>query len=347
METKASLNAQLAAAKKAGKSMQTIGRIQYKLNQLNKDPKGTAVKTKTGVVKSKTGVVRQTDSSKKVRKTVVKKMPMDRNPNTVSKAAPKKVTGNSGSKVKTITGNSGSKRPMSSTKKVTPNSGSKGNIQPVKLNKITLASAEANRKSKQQKQEQIQAANNASIAAANKAAANKAAVKKVVKKPKGTKITLASAEANRKSKQQKQEQIQAANNASIAAAKKKAVKKVVKKPKGKGTGIVKSTAQSFAAPHAKITSVPYTTAELQTEFNRFNKQHRKNLGAIKAAKKEAKRQNDSIDRMASKADEEMRANKKKTDRLKKQAAQEKIRAANKKTFASVRSSRKTGNYSGL
>ena len=93
--------------------------------------------------------------------------------------------------------------------------------------------------------------------------------------------------------------------------------------------------------------MPYTTAELQTEFNRFNKQHRKNLGAIKAAKKEAKRQNDSIDRMASKADEEMRANKKKTDRLKKQAAQEKIRAANKKTFASVRSSRKTGNYSGL
>ena len=51
--------------------------------------------------------------------------------------------------------------------------------------------------------------------------------------------------------------------------------------------------------------------------------------------------------MASKADKEMRANKKKTDRLKKQTAQEKIQAANKRTFASVTSSRKTGNYSGL
>jgi len=215
METKASLNAQLAAAKKAGKSMQTIGRIQYKLNQLNKDSKGTAVKTKTGVLKSKTGVVRQKDASKKVRKPAVKKLTMDRNPNTVTKAATKVAT------------------------------------------------------------------------------------------------------------------------------------KVATKPKGKGTGIVKSTAKSFAAPQAKVTSMPYTTAERQAEFNRFNEQHRKNLAAIKAAKKEAKRQNDSIDRMASKADKEMRANKKKTDRLKKQTAQEKIQAANKRTFASVTSSRKTGNYSGL
>jgi len=208
METKASLNAQLAAAKKAGKSMQTIGRIQYKLNQLNKDSKGTAVKTKTGVLKSKTGVVRQKDASKKVRQPAVKKLTMDRNPNTVAKAATKVAT-----KV--------------APKKVT--------------NKVTVTPYKA----------------------------------------------------------------------------------------------------------AKITSMPYTTAELQAEFNRFNKQHRKNLDAIKAAKKEAKRQNDSIDRMASKADKEMLANKKKTDRLKKQTAQEKIRAANKKTFASVISSRKTGNYSGL
>jgi len=208
METKASLNAQLAAAKKAGKSMQTIGRIQYKLNQLNKDSKGTAVKTKTGVLKSKTGVVRQKDASKKVRQPAVKKLTMDRNPNTVAKAATKVAT-----KV--------------APKKVT--------------NKVTVTPYKA----------------------------------------------------------------------------------------------------------AKVTSVPITTAQMQAEQRRFNQQHRKNLDAIKAAKKEAKRQNDSIDRMASKADKEMLANKKKTDRLKKQTAQEKIRAANKKTFASVISSRKTGNYSGL
>ena len=85
METKASLKAQIAAAKKAGKSMQTVGRLQYKLNQLNKDSKGTAVKTKTGVLKSKTGVVRQKDASKKVRKPAVKKLTTDRNPNTVAK----------------------------------------------------------------------------------------------------------------------------------------------------------------------------------------------------------------------------------------------------------------------
>jgi len=177
METKASLKAQIAAAKKAGKSMQTVGRLQYKLNQLNKDSKGTAVKTKTGVLKSKTGVVRQTDSSKKVRKPAVKKMTMDRNPNTVTKAATKVATKVAPKKVTNkVTGNSGSKRPMSSTKKVTPNSGSKGNIQPVKLNKITLASTKANSLSKQQKQEQIQAANNAQIAADNKAAAKKKAI---------------------------------------------------------------------------------------------------------------------------------------------------------------------------
>jgi len=210
METKASLNAQLAAAqKKHGAKSQAAGRIQYKLNQLNKDSKGTVVRTKDGkAVKSKTGVIRQTDSSKKVRKPAVKKLTMDRNPNTVAKAATKVAT-----KV--------------APKKVT--------------NKVTVTPYKA----------------------------------------------------------------------------------------------------------AKITSMPYTTAERQAEFNRFNEQHRKNLAAIKAAKKEAKRQNDSIDRMASKADKEMRANKKKTDRVKKQTAQEKAQAAYRKSAASVISSRKTGNYSGL
>ena len=94
METKASLNAQLAAAKKKhGAKSQAAGRIQYKLNQLNKDSKGTAVKTKTGVLRSKTGVVRQKDTSKKVRKPAVKKLTMDRNPNTVAKAVAKKKAG--------------------------------------------------------------------------------------------------------------------------------------------------------------------------------------------------------------------------------------------------------------
>ena len=210
METKGSLNAQLVAAqKKHGAKSQAAGRIQYKLNQLNKDSKGTVVRTKDGkAVKSKTGVIRQKDASKKVRKPAVKKLTMDRNPNTVTKAATKVAT-----KV--------------APKKVT--------------NKVTVTPYKA----------------------------------------------------------------------------------------------------------AKITSMPYTTAERQAEFNRFNEQHRKNLAAIKAAKKEAKRQNDSIDKMARKADKEMRANKKKTDRVKKQTAQEKAQAAYRKSAASVISSRKTGNYSGL
>ena len=53
MATLKELNSQLAAAqKKHGAKSQAAGRIQYKINQLNKDSKGTAVKTKTGVLKS-------------------------------------------------------------------------------------------------------------------------------------------------------------------------------------------------------------------------------------------------------------------------------------------------------
>jgi hypothetical protein len=86
MATLKELNSQLAAAqKKHGAKSQAAGRIQYKINQLNKDSKGTAVKTKTGVLKSKTGVVRQKDATKKKRKPAVKKLTMDRNPNTVAK----------------------------------------------------------------------------------------------------------------------------------------------------------------------------------------------------------------------------------------------------------------------
>ena len=87
MATLKELNSQLAAAqKKHGAKSQAAGRIQYKINQLNKDSKGTVVRTKDGkAVKTKTGVVRQNDASKKVRKPAVQKLTMDRNPNTVAK----------------------------------------------------------------------------------------------------------------------------------------------------------------------------------------------------------------------------------------------------------------------
>jgi len=284
METKASLKAQIAAAKKAGKSMQTVGRLQYKLNQLNKDSKGTAVKTKTGVLKSKTGVVRQTDSSKKVRKPAVKKMTMDRNPNTVTKAAtkvaPKKVTNK-------VTGNSGSKRPMSSTKKVTPNSGSKGNIQPVKLNKITLASTKANSLSKQQKQEQIQAANNASIAAANKAAAKKKAINN---------------ESNRV-------------NDSIESRANKA-----------DTAMRQKLARN--AYSARLTQVDLAKLKQKQKVAAENKAAAKKVADKKAAAKKA-------------------ADKKAADKKAAKSAVQKKQAAYRKSAASVISSRKTGNYSGL
>ena len=53
---KKELKAQIAAAKKAGKSAQTIGKLQYKLNNLAADPKGNAVRTKSGsAVKTGTG----------------------------------------------------------------------------------------------------------------------------------------------------------------------------------------------------------------------------------------------------------------------------------------------------
>ena len=87
MATLKELNVQLVAAqKKHGAKSQAAGRIQYKINQLNKDSKGTVVRTKDGkAVKTKTGVVRQNDATKKKRKPAVKKLTMDRNPNTVAK----------------------------------------------------------------------------------------------------------------------------------------------------------------------------------------------------------------------------------------------------------------------
>ena len=84
---KRELKSQIAAAKKAGKSTQTIGRLQYKLNQLTKDSKGSAVKTKTGVV-------RQTDASKKKRVVAKRKAPLSGHPSASAakkKTAPYKV----------------------------------------------------------------------------------------------------------------------------------------------------------------------------------------------------------------------------------------------------------------
>jgi len=188
METKASLNAQLAAAKKKhGAKSQAAGRIQYKLNQLNKDSKGTAVKTKTGVLRSKTGVVRQTDATKKKRTVTKRKTPSAKQPNnpfkTVVSAAPapakikgspikKKIAANSGSKVTTkkITTNSGSK--------VTPNSGSK-TFKPT--NQVVVANLSAAAK-KQADQKKIQAENNKKIKAHQAKLAKQKADKKEAKR---------------------------------------------------------------------------------------------------------------------------------------------------------------------
>ena len=182
MATLKELNSQLAAAqKKHGAKSQAAGRIQYKINQLNKGSKGTAVKSKTGVVKSKTGVVRQTDATKKKRTVTKRKTPSEKQPNNPFKTVVSAATAPAKIKVspikKKIAANSGSK-----TKKITPNSGSKGNIQPVRLNKITLASTEANRLSKQQKQKQIQAENNKKIAAQKAKLAKQKAAKKEAKR---------------------------------------------------------------------------------------------------------------------------------------------------------------------
>jgi hypothetical protein len=66
---KKELKAQIAAATKAGKSRQTIGRLQYKLNNLTADPKGNVVKKKNGsVVKTGSGGVVRTKPTSTVNK---------------------------------------------------------------------------------------------------------------------------------------------------------------------------------------------------------------------------------------------------------------------------------------
>jgi len=145
MATLKELNSQLASAqKKHGNKSQAAGRIQYKINQLNKDSKGTAVKTKDGkAVKSKTGVVRQNDASKKVRTITKRKTPLTGSPSagtgTVKKVVKSKNYSSAGydrpvstlakkvtpkKVVKKVVDNSGSKTmpvtPKKVVKKVTP-----------------------------------------------------------------------------------------------------------------------------------------------------------------------------------------------------------------------------------
>ena len=121
MATLKELNSQLSAAqKKHGAKSQAAGRIQYKINQLNKGSKGTAVKSKTGVVKSKTGVVRQTDATKKKRTVTKRKTPLTGSPSagTAKKKAPdmynEAVALDKKKKTVTITGLNGKKKTVAS-----------------------------------------------------------------------------------------------------------------------------------------------------------------------------------------------------------------------------------------
>ena len=89
---KKELKAQIAAATKAGKSKQTIGRLQYKLNNLTADPKGNVVKKKNGsVVKVGSGVLRTKPTgtvTRKPRKVTPRKKPLTGSPS--AGLAPKK-----------------------------------------------------------------------------------------------------------------------------------------------------------------------------------------------------------------------------------------------------------------
>jgi hypothetical protein len=180
MATLKELNSQLAAAqKKHGSKSQAAGRIQYKINQLNKGSKGTTVKSKTGVVKSKTGVVRQTDATKKKRTVTKRKTPSAKQPNnpfkTVVSAAPAPAKIKGSPIKKKIAANSGSKV---TTKKITPNNGSK-TFKPT--NKVVVANLSAAAK-KQADQKKIQAENNKKIAAHQAKLAKQKAAKKEAKR---------------------------------------------------------------------------------------------------------------------------------------------------------------------
>ena len=110
------LKSKIAAANKAGKSKQTVGKLQYKLNQLTKNSKGSVVRSKNGIVKSAAGPVRTTDTSPKKMRTVTKlKTPLaDRGPSSGTGTVKKVVKSKNYS-------SAGYNRPVStSVKKVTP-----------------------------------------------------------------------------------------------------------------------------------------------------------------------------------------------------------------------------------
>ena len=146
---KKALKAQIAAAKKAGKSMQTVGKLQYKLNQLMKTKqKGKPVKRKTPLTGSPSA---GTGTAKKVAKKVVKKV--------VKKAAPTQRELGSGSRLSKVT-----VTPLASAKikKVTPKKVTPKKVTPKKVgytptNPKVLENLSAAAK-KQAKNERLQAA---------------------------------------------------------------------------------------------------------------------------------------------------------------------------------------------
>ena len=141
---KKALKAQIAAAKKAGKSMQTVGKLQYKLNQLMKTKqKGKPVKRKTPLTGSPSA---GTGTAKKVAKKVVKKV--------VKKAAPTQRELGSGSRLSkvTVTPLASAKIKKVTPKKVTPKKVGYTPTNPKVLENLSAAAK------KQAKNERLQAA---------------------------------------------------------------------------------------------------------------------------------------------------------------------------------------------
>ena len=137
---KKSLKAQIAAAKKAGKSMQTVGKLQYKLNQLMKTKqKGKPVKRKTPLTGSPSA---GTGTAKKVAKKVVKKAaPTQRELGSGSRLSKVTVTPLASAKIKKVT-----------PKKVTPKKVGYTPTNPKVLENLSAAAK------KQAKNERLQAA---------------------------------------------------------------------------------------------------------------------------------------------------------------------------------------------
>jgi len=161
---KKSLKAQIAAAKKAGKSVQTVGRLQYKLNQLMKNPqKGKPVKRKTPSAKQPNNPFKAIASAAPAAK--IKGSPIK-----------KKIVANSGSKTKKITPNSGSKV---TTKKVAKKVGYSSSYTPT--NEVVISNLKSAAK-KQADQKKIQAENNKKIAAHQAKLAKQKADKKEAKR---------------------------------------------------------------------------------------------------------------------------------------------------------------------